>query len=626
MTALAPAAQPSAFGIFRNRSFVLLWIAQLVSVSGSALTSLAAALLVFKLTGSALSVGLVLIVTSLPSMVVGLFAGVFVDRYDRKRIMISADLLRAALIVAIPFVVQFGIVWLYVLLLLAGAIGQFFEPAQQSVLPEVASDDELAAANAIMTIADTGSWAVGFAAAGLLASAFSIDWAFYIDAATFLVSAACISGVRIAAQQPEDDTTVATVLRDLRQGMRFIAATPIIRSLFIVMLIVWVGFGLNNALLLPFSLRALHATEFEYGLLEGICSIGLVVGSLLMSRVADRLHESQWIAVGLLVMATVQIVLALLTSLPFAFMAMMISGFANAFTLIARRVLLQRNTPNELRGRMFSAFLSAGNLALALGMAAAGLADLINVRVLFLLAAVPLLLAGLLVLLLPGLRQSLAEWRQATRMLRGMAGAPGLGRGQAATLGDFDRLANRLPVLFHLSPAEQRALLSQARVYDVPAGAAIMREGEAGNTVYFIIEGRAVAGKTIHDTQRALGVLHAGDIFGEIGALMGTPRTATVLAQEPTSVMQVPAAVLRQLMGNAALNSVLLERMLARMERMRALSEAPTDMGAQPMRRGPEMPSQIMAAHGQGRSAAEATKALLGGAGEHATVIIPGQF
>jgi len=214
----------------------------------------------------------------------------------------------------------------------------------------------------------------------------------------------------------------------------------------------------------------------------------------------------------------------------------------------------------------------------------------------------------------------LAEWRQATRLLRGMASAPGLGRGQAATLGDFDRLASRLPSLFRLSPAEQRTLLSQARVYDVPAGTAIMREGELGDAAYFIIEGRAVAGKMIHDTERSLGLLHAGDIFGEIGALMGTPRSATVLAQEPTSVMQVPAAVLRQLMSNPALNKVLLERMLARMDRMNAMSEPQTGMGAQPMRRGPEMPSQIMTT--QTRSAAAATKVLLDSAGANATVII----
>src|SRR5512146_2089335 len=86
---------PSPFAIFRNRSFTLLWTGQLVSTIGSSLTSLAASILVFRLTGSAMSVGLMLMATAAPSLLVGLFAGVLVDRYDRRKIMIAADLIQA---------------------------------------------------------------------------------------------------------------------------------------------------------------------------------------------------------------------------------------------------------------------------------------------------------------------------------------------------------------------------------------------------------------------------------------------------------------------------------------------------------------------------------------------------
>src|SRR5436305_188025 len=96
---------PSAFAVFHRRNFSLLWIAQLISVAGSALTALAASILVYRLTGSALSVGLMLMATALPSLLVGLVAGVFVDRWDRKRILIAADLIRAALVGAIPLLV-----------------------------------------------------------------------------------------------------------------------------------------------------------------------------------------------------------------------------------------------------------------------------------------------------------------------------------------------------------------------------------------------------------------------------------------------------------------------------------------------------------------------------------------
>ena len=98
-------AAPSMFSVFRNRSFTLLWVGQLISSMGSALTTLAASILVYRLTGSALSVGLMLIATSSPTILIGLIAGVIVDRYDRKRIMLISDLLRAVLIFLIPFLI-----------------------------------------------------------------------------------------------------------------------------------------------------------------------------------------------------------------------------------------------------------------------------------------------------------------------------------------------------------------------------------------------------------------------------------------------------------------------------------------------------------------------------------------
>ncbi len=91
MTTLPVQSRPSALSVFRNRSFRLLWTAELISAIGTALTSLAASILVYRVTGSAISVGLMLMATALPSLFVGLVAGVFVDRWDRKRIMIGAD-------------------------------------------------------------------------------------------------------------------------------------------------------------------------------------------------------------------------------------------------------------------------------------------------------------------------------------------------------------------------------------------------------------------------------------------------------------------------------------------------------------------------------------------------------
>src|SRR5512135_679920 len=165
----------STFAIFRNRSFSRLWVGQLISGMGSALTTLASSILVFRLTSSATSVGLMLMATAGPTILVGLAAGVFVDRYDRKRILVASDISRAILILLIPFLISFSIGWLYVVVALTSAITQFFDSSHASVLPEVASEDDLSAANSLMAVSSIGSTTVGFAAAGILAASSDIN-------------------------------------------------------------------------------------------------------------------------------------------------------------------------------------------------------------------------------------------------------------------------------------------------------------------------------------------------------------------------------------------------------------------------------------------------------------------
>ena len=559
---------PSPLAVFRNRNFTLMWVGQLISTIGSSLTSLAASILVFRLTGSALSVGLMLMATAAPSIVVGLVAGVFVDRFDRKRIMVAADLIRAILVFLIPFLIQLNIAWLYLIVMLASAVGQFFDPAHESVLPEVASDEELAAANSLMAISSFGATAVGFAASGLIASQFPIEWAFYLDALSFLASAACILLIRIARSRTEGETNVATVVRNLRAGARFLVNTPILRSLLLVSVPVFVSFGLSNALLLPFALRALGATEFEYGLQEGLTSVGFVVGSLTMARLSDRLREGQWFAISFIGMALAGIGYSLMTSVPPAIVILTISGFANAPASVARRLVVQRNTPREMRGRVNSAFFVTRDVMFLIGMAAAGLADAIDVRVLYFAGSVVLLGAGALALVMPGLGQPAAEWRRAMSLLRAAPVASGLGAGRAATLADLDGLAVLLPSLSVLSAKDRQALMAQARVSDAGPGTAILRHGEAGDAAYFVLSGRAVAGIVTDDGgYRSLSTLDPGDFFGEIAALTGAPRTANVVADEPTTLLQIPARSLRTLMNNPALSQLFLYKMTERLGR-----------------------------------------------------------
>ncbi len=547
-----------------------MWVAQVVETIGCSLTSLAASILVFRLTGSAASVGLMLMATSAPTIVVGLLAGVFVDRYDRKRIMVVADLVRAVLVLAIPLLLHQSIVWLYVIVALTSSITQFFDPAHEAVLPEIASDEELAAANSLMAISSFGATALGFAASGLIASRFPIEWAFYFNTVAYALSALLIWVVRIPHLAVAAESGLASVWRNLRAGAKLLVDTPMLKSLFLVFAIVFVAFGLSNSLLLPFAIKALGATEFEYGVQEAVTSVGFVIGSLWMARVADRLREGQWIALGLLGMGLVSMGYASMRSVAPAIAIIALSGLLNAPLSIARSLIMQRNTPREMRGRVNSAFFVCRDVLFLVGMAAAGLADVFPIRLMYLAAALMTLVAGAWALVIPGLGQPAAEWKRALELLRRAPAeaAPRLAR--PATLADLDALVGLLPALGVLSAEERKALLSSAAVSEAPAGVTVVRHGEKADEVHFVLSGRAVAGVAAEGGYRSLSTLAPGDFFGEIAALSGEPRTANVVTEEPTTLLSVPAATLRAWMEKPTLRQLFLATASERLSRTHA--------------------------------------------------------
>ena len=562
------ASAPSMFHVFKKRNFSLMWTAQLVSTIGSSLTDLAAGILVFRLTNSALSVGLTLMVTAVPTLFVGLFAGVFVDRFDRKRILLASDLLRGLIVVCIPFgVAQFGIIALYALLFMAATVRTFFDPAWESILPEIASEEELAAANSFLSISSFGSTAIGFALAGFLASV-DIHLPFYIDGLTFLFSFVCVLGVSIAKLVSTDSTTIGVVIDNLKVGVRFLWGSKLLRSSLIVNLPVLFSFGLWNVLLLPMAIRVLGASEFEYGIQEGLTSVGFVISSLLMAKYANRLPEGQWMVIGTFGMGVFGVFYGLATNIWFAIAMVVGSGFLNSPLGIARRTILQKNTPREMRGRVFSAFAVSRDFVFLAGMATAGLADVIDIRLLVIIASAILIGAGVLTQFMPGLGTPAAEWKRAAHLLRTAKAAPLAAAGRAATAEDFDRLMGLIPELAGLDLGRRAEFIAGATVRHAEPGAAIIKVGDAGTSAFFVLEGRAVAGvPTVDGGDRSLSAMGAGDFFGEIAAITGSARTANVVADDPTYFVEVPSATLKSLMDVPAMKSLVQSKLAERLTR-----------------------------------------------------------
>jgi MFS family permease len=298
-------------------------------------------------------------------------------------------------------------------------------------------------------------------------------------------------------------------------------------------------------------------SEFQFGIQEGATSVGFVIGSLVMATIAGRLYEGQWLTIGYIGMGLLGIAYSQSTAIPAAIIILFFSGMMNAPASIARRLIIQRQSPREMRGRVSSAFFVSRDVLYLIGMAAAVLADIVDIRLLYLVASVAILLTGLLAQFLPGLRHGAAEWRDSLHMLRAAPIAPGLDAGRLATPADLDLLIGFLPQLGALSADEREQLLRGARVVEAQANTAVIRYGDDSDAAYFLLAGAAFAGlKSDGEGYRSLETHKAGDFFGEIAALTGSRRTADVIITEQSTLLQ---------MSNPEIGPLILSKMTERL-------------------------------------------------------------
>jgi CRP/FNR family cyclic AMP-dependent transcriptional regulator len=249
----------------------------------------------------------------------------------------------------------------------------------------------------------------------------------------------------------------------------------------------------------------------------------------------------------------------------FAILCQAMVGVLNAPSYLGRQLLIQRTTPRDMRGRVNSVFFVTRDTGFMLGMAMAGLADVIDVRLLMVVSAVLLIGCGILALILPGLGQPSAEWRRMLVMLRTRPSTSGLGLGRAALMTDIDRLSLYLPALGHWTKQERQSLAGYTRVYDVQPGTAIVEQGEKSDAVYFLLDGRTIVSRTEDGTARITDIINPGDFFGEIAALTHLPRTASIIAEQPTTVLQVPTVGFQIMMDDPQLNRLFLSKLTEHM-------------------------------------------------------------
>jgi predicted MFS family arabinose efflux permease len=408
----------------RSPDLRLLLGAGLVSMTGDWLLSVGLAYSVYALTGSTLASAAALLSAFVPQVLVGSVAGVFVDRWDRKRTMIVANLLLAAGLTPLLLVSGSGWIWLvYVVLAVQSCVEVFFSPAEQAFLPRVVADADLMAANGLNGQIRNLARLFGSGLGGVMAASGGIRAVAVADAVTFLLAAALVTRIRTSgrAEIPtgtaEEEATdivrgrVATLVEEWREGFRTVAANHVIRTLMIALLITSTGEGIMGTLFAPYVRHVLHGSGQVYGVITGVQAIGGVIGGFLVAVVAERWSAVTMVWVASIAFGLVDLAIFLYPLLwvnPWpAAAGMIIVGLPGAVLVAGTMTLFQRHTTDERRGRVFSLMSLAQAVSVVVGSTIAGLlGGPSGIMPILALQGAGYVVAGLLVLARLGVRES----------------------------------------------------------------------------------------------------------------------------------------------------------------------------------------------------------------------------
>jgi MFS family permease len=372
--------QPIGYvGLLRNnKAFRRLWYGQVVSQLGDWFDSIALFALLLRLTGSGQAVGLLMVAQFLPSAIVGLFAGVIIDRLPRKLVMIAANLGSAALVLLFLLVHDASQIWIiYTVAVLKMSLVSFFDPARTAITPDIVNRQELIAANAISGATWSAMLAIGAALGGVVAGTLGTDAAFILDAASFVLAALFIWAVPVHETHLSQLATTSRV-QELREGLTFVFSDRDI-ALYTLTKSLW-SLGGGVLLLLTLFGRQIFPLGVDgalsIGLLYAARGVGAAIGPLVARRFGGDGQQFLRRAIGPSIILT-GIGYTIFSGAPSLLMAavgVMIAHIGGSTQWVFSTSLLQMNVPNRLQGRVFAVEGTFLTLATALSSYSTGVA------------------------------------------------------------------------------------------------------------------------------------------------------------------------------------------------------------------------------------------------------------
>jgi MFS family permease len=402
----------------RQRNFTLLWIGQLVSLIGDWALGVGLPIYVFLLTHSVLILSIALLAGRLPSILLGSVAGVFVDRWDRRRTMIVTNLLLAVALLPLLLVRTADLVWIvYAVAFVTSSIEQFFVPAENALLPHLVGEEHLVAANSLNALSSNLARLVGPALGGVIAAVFGLDGIVLVDAASFVIAGLFIGFIVVPLKATvASDTSLAAaeagaisrVWREWVDGLRVIVHERTLVVVLSVLSFTSLGEGVFGVLYPVFVNRVLHGVALAIGELMSAQAVGGLIGGLLVGLAGRRVTSRGVIggcsvAFGLIDLAIFNTPTFLPSfGLPvFAFQVglfIAVGGVGIGFST-GIQSLTQARSPDAYRGRIFGALgTTMGVLGLIGTITAGTVTELFGVITVLNIQGAGYVLAGLLLI------------------------------------------------------------------------------------------------------------------------------------------------------------------------------------------------------------------------------------
>lgn len=508
----------------RHRDFRILMVRYLTSGVGSWAYVVALVALVYDQTGSPAWVAAISIARLGPQFVLGSYAGVVAERFERTRVMLLADL--GALVAMAGLIVvaltDAPVLIAIVLAALTSSSTIMDEPAVAALVPQVVGEEDLAAANGLYRVIDNLNVIAGPAVGAGLLVVVGTAGTFAVNAATFVVAAVLVSRLRVRST-PTDVTEGgrAGVLGQLAVGVRAMSqsrSAVVLVTFSVLAAVVW---GVDTVVFPVLGTQlGLGANGFGY-LVAGL-GLGGVLAGTFINRVARIPRLGAVIAVAMLAFSIPTALLVVVDMAPVAFALQVVRGASVLVADVLAVTALQRALPADRISRVFGAFLT---LQIG-GMVIGALGTPVLLAVLGLDATLLLVGAGVPVVVLLSTPRLIAVDRDAVQRL--------------AQLAPRISLLEHLEIFEHAPRAVLERLAAAAQDVNADGGTRIVREGDAADALYVLVSGQvAASARGEAGSARRLGTMSAPTYFGEIGLLEGIPRTATVKALEPCILYRI---------------------------------------------------------------------------------------